>query len=192
MQPPVIRRAGLCDRGALAELGRRTFSETFAHLYPPGDLSDFLDDAYGADRIRADLVRADRALWLVEAAGAPVGYALAGSCDLPHPDVSASAGELKRFYLLKAFQGGGTGGRLFAEVMAWLERDGPRDLWIGVWSENHGAQRFYARHGFEKVGEYGFRVGATVDREFILRRAATHTASLKAREPDAGGQAPQR
>jgi ribosomal protein S18 acetylase RimI-like enzyme len=54
--------------------------------------------------------------------------------------------------------------------MAWLERDGPRTIWIGVWSENHGAQRFYARQGFEKVGEYGFAVGSTVDREFILRR----------------------
>ncbi|HQP21612.1 MAG TPA: hypothetical protein PLG07_14995, partial [Phenylobacterium sp.] len=56
------------------------------------------------------------------------------------------------------------------EIMAWLEAPGPRDLWIGVWSENHGAQRFYGRQGFEKVGEYGFKVGSVVDREFILKR----------------------
>jgi diamine N-acetyltransferase len=57
-------------------------------------------------------------------------------------------------------------------VMAWLEAAGSRDLWIGVWSQNYGAQRFYARHGFEKIGEYDFPVGGTLDREFILRRAA--------------------
>ena len=51
-------------------------------------------------------------------------------------------------------------------------RDGPRTLWIGVWSENHGAQRFYARHGFVHVGEYEFPVGRVRDREFILRREA--------------------
>ena len=56
--------------------------------------------------------------------------------------------------------------------MAWLERDGACDLWIGVWSENYGAQKFYGRHGFEKVGEYGFAVGKTIDREFILKRPA--------------------
>jgi ribosomal protein S18 acetylase RimI-like enzyme len=56
--------------------------------------------------------------------------------------------------------------------MAWLERDGPRDLWIGVWSENVGAQRFYGRHGFVRVGDYGFQVGSVTDHEFILRRAA--------------------
>ena len=40
-----------------------------------------------------------------------------------------------------------------------------------MWSENFGAQRFYARYGFEKAGEYLFPVGNTNDLEFILRRA---------------------
>jgi GNAT superfamily N-acetyltransferase len=160
------------DAAILAELGARTFSDTFAHLYPPEDLAAFLADAYGLERIRADLADPAKALWLVEVGGEAIGYALAGPCDLPHPEVTEACGELKRFYLLGQWQGGGTGRRLFAETMAWLERDGPRDIWIGVWSENLGAQRFYARHGFSKVGEYGFRVGGTVDHEFILRRVA--------------------
>jgi RimJ/RimL family protein N-acetyltransferase len=41
-----------------------------------------------------------------------------------------------------------------------------------VWSENLGAQRFYARHGFERVGTYAFPVGRVRDLEFILRRPA--------------------
>lgn len=172
MQQPVIRRADPSDAFVLAELGARTFSDTFAHLYPPEDLNAFLRDAYSLERTRADLADPAKALWLVEADGRAVGYALAGPCDLPHPDVTPASGELKRFYLLKDWQGGGVGGRLFAEVMAWLERDGPRDIWIGVWSENFGAQRFYGRQGFSKVGDYGFRVGGTVDHEFILRRVA--------------------
>jgi RimJ/RimL family protein N-acetyltransferase len=39
-----------------------------------------------------------------------------------------------------------------------------------VWSENHGAHRFYARHGFEFAGEYEFPVGEQRDREFMFRR----------------------
>jgi ribosomal protein S18 acetylase RimI-like enzyme len=72
--------------------------------------------------------------------------------------------------VLRAFQNGGWGGRLFQTVMDWLLADGPRTLWIGVWENNLGAQRFYARHGFEKVGEHTFPVGRVVDREFTLRR----------------------
>ena len=75
-------------------------------------------------------------------------------------------------YVLASHQGGGWGGRLFDQAERWLLRDGPRTLWIGVWSENFGAQRFYARRGFEQVGTYAFPVGRVRDREFILRRPA--------------------
>lgn len=173
MTTPNIRRAGPDDAETISEIGARTFRETFAHLYDPGDLSDYLAEAHGLTRARADLANPAKALWLVEDGGVAIGYALAGPCDLPHPEVTPRCLELKRIYFVAGQQGSGLGGRLFAEVMAWMERDGPRDLWLGVWSENFGAQRFYARRGFEKVGEYGFRVGRTVDHEFILRRSAS-------------------
>jgi diamine N-acetyltransferase len=172
MPEPVIRRAGPADAQVLSRLGARTFSDTFAHLYPPQDLDAFLAEAHSLERTRADLADPQKALWLVEADGEAVGYALAGPCDLPHPEVTPACGELKRIYILKAWQAGGLGAQLFGETIEWLQAQGPRTVWIGVWSQNHGAQRFYARNGFAKVGEYGFRVGATVDHEFILRRTA--------------------
>ena len=170
MQDVIIRRAGPDDIQTLAEVGRATFTETFGHLYPPEDLTRFLNEAYGRPYLAAALGDPSRALWLVEKEVVPVGHALAGPCDLPHPEVSQRSREVKRLYLTRTVQGGGLGARLFEEVLAWLERDGPQDLWLGVWSDNHGAQRFYRRYGFEPVGEYGFPVGATVDREFIFRR----------------------
>jgi ribosomal protein S18 acetylase RimI-like enzyme len=172
MRDPVIRRAGLADAPVLAALGQRTFVETFAHLYDPADLAAYLAEAYSLERTEADLADPAKAQWLVEAGGEAIGYALAGPCGLPHADVTPACGELKRIYFRKDRQGGGLGRQLFGQVMDWLQSKGPRDVWIGVWSENHGAQRFYGRHGFEKVGEYGFHVGKTVDREFILRRSA--------------------
>ena len=175
---PTIRRAGPADAQVLSDLGARTFRDTFAHLYDSLDLADFLAEAYGLERTRADLADPAKAHWLVEAAdGRAIGYAQAGACGLPHDEVTPGCGELKRLYFLKDHQGGGLGGRLFAQVMAWLQASGPRDVWIGVWSENLGAQRLYGRHGFAKVGEYGFRVGRTVDREFILRRPAERFAA---------------
>lgn len=170
MSTPTIRRATSVDAEALSRIGAETFTETFGHLYPPDDLRDFLEAAYGLEKTRRDLADPAKASWLVEMDGEVVGHALAGACDLPHDEVTPGCGELKRLYVLKCLQGGGTGSRLLAEVLAWLERDGPRPLWIGVWSENHGAQRLYGRMGFDKVGEYEFAVGRTRDREFILRR----------------------
>jgi ribosomal protein S18 acetylase RimI-like enzyme len=169
---PLIRRASLADAEALAAIGEATFRETFGHLYPPADLEPFLAEAYDLARTRADLADPAKASWIVEADGETIGFALAGPCNLPHADVTPQSGELKRIYLLTAWQNGGLGRRLFAETLAWLQAQGPRDVWIGVWSENRGAQRFYERQGFDKIGEYGFVVGNTVDREYILRRDA--------------------
>lgn len=165
-----IRRATPEDAATLSRLAAATFTETFGHLYPPEDLAAFLGEAYGVDRQRTILEHPDYAVWLLEDEGRAVGHAAAGPCGLPHPAVAPGDGELKRLYLLASHQNGGWGGRMFAAALDWLERAGPRTLWIGVWSQNLGAQRFYARHGFERVGSYEFPVGRVRDLEYILRR----------------------
>ncbi|PZO08896.1 MAG: GNAT family N-acetyltransferase [Lysobacteraceae bacterium] len=166
-----IRRATPADAARLAALAEHTFTEAFGHLYPDRDLRDFIDQSYSVERQRVILSTPGYAVWLLEHEGVAVGHAAAGPCGLPNPGVQAGDGELKRLYVLAAFQGSGWGGRLFQAALDWLLADGPRTLWIGVWSQNLGAQRFYARHGFMKVGEHTFPVGRVVDREFTLRRA---------------------
>jgi GNAT superfamily N-acetyltransferase len=98
-----------------------------------------------------------------------VGYVQAGPCALPHLEVTPRCGEVKRLYVREETQGSGLGTRLLAAALEWLGAPGRR-LWIGVWSQNLGAQRLYARHGFERVGAYQFPVGNTLDDEFILSR----------------------
>ena len=167
-----IRRADSTDADALSRIGTRTFGDPFGHLYPDEDLQAFLRESHAPEAYARYLADPGYATWLLEDGGDVVGYAMAGRCGLPHPDVAPADGELKRLYLSSSVQNGGWGGKLFRTALDWLERDGPRTVWISVWSENFGAQRFYARHGFEKAGEYEFPVGRVRDREFMLRRPA--------------------
>lgn len=167
-----IRRATVEDAATLSALAAATFTEAFGHHYDPVDLQAFIDDAYDVGKQAVVLGHPDYAVWLLEADGRAVGHCAAGPCGLPHAEVQPGDGEVKRLYVLAGFQNGGWGAKLMDTAMAWLERDGLRTLWVGVWSENPGAQRFYARYGFEKVGTYGFQVGRVVDLEFILRRPA--------------------
>ena len=165
-----IRRATPADAPALSALGTRTFVESFGQLYSAEDLQAFLDESHSEAAYADVLADPGYALWLAERDGEAIGYAQAGPCGLPHADVRPGDGELKRLYLRRDAQNGGVGAQLFDQALAWLERDGPRTLWISVWSGNFGAQRFYARHGFEKAGEYDFIVGQQRDHEFIFRR----------------------
>lgn len=196
----MIRRATPADADALSDLSRTCFTQTFGHLYDPSDLEAFLDEAYSPTVLRAELNDPERATWLlfdepVDEAGAtlssadypgtpepgdeapassisqaPIGYVTACPAHLPHPDVAPGDGEVQRLYILQGYQGGGRGTLLLNTALEWLERGGPRTIWIGVWSENYGAQRFYARHGFGIVGDYSFMVGDHADHELITRR----------------------
>ncbi len=167
-----IRRAGPEDAEALARISRITFVQTWEHLYSRDDLDDFLRKTYALAECARLLDDARYAAWLVEKNGRTIGHALAGPCGLPHADVKPEDGELKRLYLAKEAQNGGLGGGLCDTALDWLVRDGPRRIWLSVYSENHGAQRFYERRGFAKVAEYEFVVGQQRDREFMFRREA--------------------
>jgi len=166
-----VRLATGADAAALAELGGATFTETFGHLYPPEDLQAFLAKNHTPESWTRTLADPQRGIFLAEhPSGRKIGFICVGACKLPVQDLEASAGEIQQLYVFAEFHNLRLGTRLMELGLEWLASQGRSPLYIGVWSENYGAQRFYGRYGFTKVGEYGFPVGATVDREFILKR----------------------
>jgi ribosomal protein S18 acetylase RimI-like enzyme len=166
-----IRAAGPDDVPALARLAQETFIETFVEgfeiAYPADDLQAFLTRSYALDQVEGWMADATSLLLVAEQAGELIGYVQAGDNDLPYIHAAAGDGEVKRIYVRKAFQGIGLGRDLLERALGWL---GARPVLLGVWSENLKAQRFYARYGFETVGEYHFMVGSFADPEFIMRR----------------------
>jgi ribosomal protein S18 acetylase RimI-like enzyme len=98
----------------------------------------------------------------------PIGYLKAGCLGLPYDPGARRAVELKNLYVVEAAKGQGVAKALMDWTLHWAgDAD---DLYLGVYSDNLRAQRFYARYGFEKVGEYFFPVGETRDHEFIMRK----------------------
>lgn len=166
-----IRLASPDDAPLLSRLARETFVETFGHLYPVEDLNAFLEASYQVDTLRRE-IGAPRQQWLIaeDANGQPAGYAQAGPCSLPHDSVSEAHGELKRIYIRRSAQGSGLGRELMDRSLAFIEATFEGPVWIGVWSENHKAQRLYGRYGFSHAGAYEFAVGSVRDHEFILMR----------------------
>ena len=165
-----VRRATEEDAAGIAHLAEVTFTETFGHLYPLEDLAAYVASAYTPKVCLEALMDPRMAYWLADAVAEPaVGFALAGYCKLPVEGLEPTAGELRQLYVRSEYQNQRPGARLFEAALQWLEAH-YSPLYIGVWSKNLGAQRFYGRYGFVTVGEYGFAVGKTVDREFILKR----------------------
>jgi len=172
----MIRLATPDDLPALAVLKLETFRETFvtggfAIPYPPADLAEFEARVYTEPAIAAELADPDTTTWVVEADGRLLAYAKVGSCKLPHPDVRPDHGELYQLYVRSEAQGQRLGEKLMQVALDHLAETRPGlPVWLGVWSGNHKAQRFYDRHGFAKVGDYLFPVGEWRDEEYIFRR----------------------
>jgi len=168
MAAPTIRLATLEDALALSDLGGRTFTDTFGHLYKPEDLSLFLAKGHSIEVYRDVLSDPLFRVWVVmNDMDEMVGFLSAGPCDLPVPNIPENAGEIQRFYLYKEWQGGGIGGLLFERAMEFLHEQFDH-IYLSVYSENFGAQRFYERHGFVKIHDYHYMVGNQADPEFIM------------------------
>ncbi len=171
MTLPTIRFARPEDASALARLAEVTFRETFVEGFAVGysqaDLAAFLTASYAPPKIAGWIADPQGQVLVAEADGQLIAYAQAGDNALPYPLARPGDGELKRIYVSRAAQGTGLGRELLERSLDWL---GARAIFIGVWSANLKAQRLYAHCGFEKVGEYKFAVGETLDDEVILGR----------------------
>jgi ribosomal protein S18 acetylase RimI-like enzyme len=157
------------DAPDLAEIGRETFIETFGHLYPPGDLKHYLDDTYSIDRMRDDLRDTQVEVRMAYSGRRIVAYCKIGPCKLPFDVGPEPALELHRVYVSQLRQGVGVGRILLTWAIDRARRRGAKNLFLGVWQGNERAIKLYDSRGFEKVGAYKFKVGDTLDDEFIMR-----------------------
>lgn len=169
-QRPLIRPATVADAPALSALARDTFVASFGTLYDPTDLAAFLQDTYTPTRQAEEIADPATRHQVVEVDGQLIGFIKIGEVKLPLPEVEAGAWEVHRLYFHKAAQGQGLGAELLAWAIDVATAAGSPALYLGVWSENHGARRFYSRHRFVPIGGYWFKVGRARDEEVILRR----------------------
>ena len=169
MSEIVHRDAVPADAALMAEIGRRTFAETFGHLYSPENLAAFLANHNEANW-RAEVEDAAYSVRIVEADGAPIAYAKIGPPSLPFEPRGPSV-ELRQIYVLDPWQGRGIAQELMSWAIAEAKRRGARDLYLSVFVGNHRARRFYERYGFTFVGTYAFMVGDHEDEDHVLRLA---------------------
>ena len=157
------------DTPALAALGRDSFTAAFAHLYAPEDLAAFLDETHDEAAVARRIASSGRVYRLATSAGGT----LAGYCQLVLRDSFEPASAalrpitLSQLYCAGWATGSGVGSALMDWALAEARTRGADEMRLSVWAGNHGAQRFYARYGFEHIADIGFWVGQQRDDEFL-------------------------
>ena len=167
---PVIRRAGVGDAALLAELGARTFVETFAADNRPDDMAAYLAAAFGPEQQLAELTHPHSTFLIAGVDGVAAGYAKLHPGQTPESIAGEKPIELVRLYVSKAWLGRGVGAALMRDCLVEARRAGYQTLWLGVWEHNNRARAFYRRWNFRDVGKHIFQLGDDPQIDILMER----------------------
>lgn len=187
-----LRPATGVDAAALALVGAATFLEAFTWMLPGADIVAHCARHHTVDAYQTYLEQPDTRITLAEAVagGAPVGYAMLATPELPTFPVRSSDIELKRIYLFSRFRSAATpvmqpapdgkglevvsglraGQALMDAAVADACAMGRTRLLLGTHAGNRQAIAFYRRNGFSEAGTRTFQVGTQVCCDLIFAK----------------------
>ena len=171
-----IRPATAADAEALAEVA----AVTFPLACPPHTTDEakaaFIAAVLSAERFGEYTVDPARRLLIAQSDdGSVIGYTMVNLGEPADADVRAAVrvrptAELSKCYVLPGHHGEGVAGRLMEASLAAAAVAGAAGIWLGVNEENARAQRFYGKHGFERVGFKRFLVGDRLEDDWVMER----------------------
>lgn len=167
----IIRHVRPGDISALIDLASETFLDSFGNYHTPENCDAFIAQSHNAEVYEKAIVDPLQLLLLAERHGEFQAYLYAKPTTLPVSERLLNAHELSKIYTRRSCQGQGIGVRLLQNWERWAKTQDQKDVILGVWSENHDAQRFYNRHGYNKISEYKLSVGDVQDTDFIYHKS---------------------
>ncbi len=175
-QPFTIRPATKNDIPGICRIGSAVFAATFGYSLSKEDLAQYLIDAYSTESITKDFGTGNSDFIVAESNEAShevlgFGMLTRGSTEpcLHHLDQVVLV-ELQRLYVSQSAQGMGVGKGLMQEMETMARAQAFTKMWLGVWEDNHVAQKVYGKGGYKKVGTHDFVMGEEVQTDWIMVR----------------------
>lgn len=174
MATVTVDRAGLWDAEELSDIAAATFPLACPPDATSDDIGLFVAEALSAERFGDYL--SDPAWTVLKAIDDEeiVGYTMLHGGPPDDPELAAAVNvdpvvEISKMYVLPGHHGTGVSTALMHAALDRARADGYAGAWLGVNQSNLRAQRFYAKHGFDRVGTRTFTVGRQVHHDYVLR-----------------------
>lgn len=158
------------DINVLRELSKRTYFETFAAMNTPENMEAYLQEAFAAEKIRAEMEDVNSSFFFLYADGVLAGYLKLNEA-LGQTDIYDGISlEIERIYVSKEFQGRKLGQYLMDQAVGIASQRNKTYVWLSVWEKNAHALPFYKRNGFYCIGTHSFVMGDDAQTDYILRK----------------------
>ena len=155
-----IRKASIDDSDVISQLGIRTFTEAFGHLFRDiNDLHEYLERTFSKSKIDSSLNKEKNVFWLAFWNDLPVGYAKLKLSSLSEFVETQNICQLQKIYVIRDFLSKKIGLELQSTLLKEARSQGFEMIWLSVWKGNNRAIRFYEKNEFHKVGEHDYRIG---------------------------------
>jgi ribosomal protein S18 acetylase RimI-like enzyme len=164
-----INKIGIEQIEQLQQIGRQTFSETFAESNTAENMAKYLEEAYAHEKLKAELSDPNSVFYFAMMGQDVIGYLKlnfgASQTELNHND----ALEIERIYVAKAFHGKKVGQLLFDKAIQVAKEQHLAYVWLGVWENNKRAIQFYTKNGFIEFDQHVFVLGDEAQTDIMMK-----------------------
>lgn len=164
----IFKKCSIEDLDDLIEISKSTFIHAFEKHNKPKDFKIYLNSAFNKEKIEEELMHPNSTFYFVYVKEQLIGYLKLNVKDAqnePYED----ALELERIYVQHQYQGRRFGEEMLFYVKAIAKSKKSSFIWLGVWSENKAAIRFYERHGFKIFDSHDFYLGNDLQKDILMR-----------------------
>ena len=168
------------DLYQLVEIACTTFIETYADKNDPTEFYAYVEQTLAPEQLQKEMNTEGAFFYFIEQDNHVIGYFKINTnksplhTDRPHfysdfsPFESIEMTELERIYLKKDFQGKGFASRMMSFIEDCARQKNSQFIWLGVWTLNTKAIRYYEKCGFCTFGEHIFQIGNDAQKDYLM------------------------
>ncbi|HEX2969997.1 MAG TPA: GNAT family N-acetyltransferase, partial [Bacteroidales bacterium] len=153
----------------LQEIGRQTFSETFASVNTAEDMIKYLDARFSSEKLYAELNNNDSEFYFALLQNRVIGYLKINSGKAQTELQDDKALEIERIYVIKEFHGKKIGQELYEKALEIAKTKKVSYIWLGVWEKNLRALAFYTKNGFLEFDKHIFVLGDSRQTDYMMK-----------------------
>ncbi len=164
----------------LAQISCTTFIETYATQNDATNFYNYVEKAFSIQQLEQELNTEGAVFYFFEYEGRVIGYFKLNvhhtptQTDRPQFDFDFSPfqdkpmTELERIYLKKDYHGKGLAATMMSFIESIATQHGSDYLWLGVWTLNPKAIRYYKKCGFSRFGTHIFQIGNDPQEDWLM------------------------
>ena len=165
-----IRLADKQDAEIIADLSRKTFSETFAPFNTLKDMDIFLKEQFTKASLMSEVGVSFNTFFLAYAGEELAGYIKLRERENPKELNGLKSLEIARIYATASMVGKGVGSKMMQHSIDIAHQKQKQVIWLAVWEKNHRALEFYSKWGFEIFGKQVFVLGTDLQKDWLMKK----------------------